>query len=38
MFTKEEGKVVEEFKLRVVYISAKPPFPVSISTGLCLHK
>uniref|UniRef100_A0A7N0TD43 MSP domain-containing protein n=1 Tax=Kalanchoe fedtschenkoi TaxID=63787 RepID=A0A7N0TD43_KALFE len=28
MFNKEEGKVVEEFKLRVVYISTKPPSPV----------
>uniref|UniRef100_A0A7N0UY09 MSP domain-containing protein n=1 Tax=Kalanchoe fedtschenkoi TaxID=63787 RepID=A0A7N0UY09_KALFE len=28
MFTKEEGKVVEEFKLRVVYIPATPPSPV----------
>lgn len=27
-FNKEEGKVVEEFKLRVVYISANPPSPV----------
>ncbi|KAJ4727168.1 Vesicle-associated protein 1-1 [Melia azedarach] len=28
MFTKEDGKVVEEFKLRVVYIPANPPSPV----------
>ncbi|KAL9687083.1 hypothetical protein QQ045_031479 [Rhodiola kirilowii] len=28
MFNKEEGKVVEEFKLRVVYIPATPPSPV----------
>ncbi|KAK6920295.1 Major sperm protein (MSP) domain [Dillenia turbinata] len=28
MFNKEEGKVVEEFKLRVVYIPANPPSPV----------
>lgn len=28
MFNKEEGKVVEEFKLRVVYIPAHPPSPV----------
>ncbi|CAM8899489.1 hypothetical protein QQ045_010442 [Rhodiola kirilowii] len=28
MFNKEEGKAVEEFKLRVVYIAAKPPSPV----------
>ncbi|GMH21666.1 hypothetical protein Nepgr_023508 [Nepenthes gracilis] len=27
-FNKEEGKVVEEFKLRVVYIYANPPSPV----------
>lgn len=27
-FTKEDGKVVEEFKLRVVYIPANPPSPV----------
>ncbi|XP_059633944.1 vesicle-associated protein 1-3 [Cornus florida] len=28
MFNKEEGKVVDEFKLRVVYIPANPPSPV----------
>ncbi|KAF5194404.1 Vesicle-associated protein 1-1 [Thalictrum thalictroides] len=28
MFNKEAGKVVEEFKLRVVYIPANPPSPV----------
>ncbi|CAI9292289.1 unnamed protein product [Lactuca saligna] len=28
MFNKEENKVVEEFKLRVVYIPANPPSPV----------
>uniref|UniRef100_A0A2P2K6N5 MSP domain-containing protein n=1 Tax=Rhizophora mucronata TaxID=61149 RepID=A0A2P2K6N5_RHIMU len=28
MFNKQEGKVVEEFKLRVVYIPANPPSPV----------
>ncbi|KAJ8900199.1 hypothetical protein K2173_024839 [Erythroxylum novogranatense] len=28
MFGKEDGKVVEEFKLRVVYIPANPPSPV----------
>ncbi|KAF0922126.1 hypothetical protein E2562_024688 [Oryza meyeriana var. granulata] len=28
MFSKEPGKVVEEFKLRVVYIPANPPSPV----------
>ncbi|XP_058086935.1 vesicle-associated protein 1-3-like isoform X2 [Magnolia sinica] len=28
MFNKEDGKVVEEFKLRVVYIPANPPSPV----------
>uniref|UniRef100_A0A0E0NIT5 MSP domain-containing protein n=1 Tax=Oryza rufipogon TaxID=4529 RepID=A0A0E0NIT5_ORYRU len=28
MFSKEAGKVVEEFKLRVVYIPANPPSPV----------
>ncbi|KAL8142218.1 hypothetical protein V2J09_015250 [Rumex salicifolius] len=28
MFNKEEGKVVEEFKLRVIYIPANPPSPV----------
>lgn len=28
MFNKEPGKVVEEFKLRVVYIPANPPSPV----------
>ncbi|KAL9429985.1 hypothetical protein AB3S75_025380 [Citrus x aurantiifolia] len=28
MFTKEDGKAVEEFKLRVVYIPANPPSPV----------
>ncbi|XP_057531450.1 vesicle-associated protein 1-3-like [Amaranthus tricolor] len=28
MFNKEEGKLVEEFKLRVVYIPANPPSPV----------
>ncbi|XP_058104560.1 vesicle-associated protein 1-3-like [Magnolia sinica] len=28
MFNKEAGKVVEEFKLRVVYILANPPSPV----------
>lgn len=27
-FTKEDDKVVEEFKLRVVYIPANPPSPV----------
>lgn len=27
-FTKEDGKAVEEFKLRVVYIPANPPSPV----------
>ena len=27
-FNKEEGKVVEEFKLRVIYIPANPPSPV----------
>ncbi|EEF50337.1 vesicle-associated protein 1-3 [Ricinus communis] len=27
-FTKEDGKVIEEFKLRVVYIPANPPSPV----------
>ncbi|KAH7577764.1 hypothetical protein ACOSP7_001212 [Xanthoceras sorbifolium] len=28
LFNKEEGKIVEEFKLRVVYIPANPPSPV----------
>ncbi|GAV71786.1 Motile_Sperm domain-containing protein [Cephalotus follicularis] len=28
MFNKEDGKVVEEFKLRVAYIPANPPSPV----------
>ncbi|KAL6981747.1 Vesicle-associated protein 1-3, variant 2 [Sarracenia purpurea var. burkii] len=28
MFNKEEGKVLEEFKMRVVYIPANPPSPV----------
>ncbi|KAF9613980.1 hypothetical protein IFM89_014173 [Coptis chinensis] len=28
MFNKEAGKVVEEFKLRVVYVPANPPSPV----------
>lgn len=28
MFNKEEGKTVEEFKLRVIYIPANPPSPV----------
>ncbi|RZC63822.1 hypothetical protein C5167_025577 [Papaver somniferum] len=28
MFNKESGKVVEEFKLRVIYIPANPPSPV----------
>ncbi|KAF5957473.1 hypothetical protein HYC85_004698 [Camellia sinensis] len=28
MFNKEDGKVVEEFKMRVVYIPANPPSPV----------
>ncbi|TXG62661.1 hypothetical protein EZV62_009655 [Acer yangbiense] len=28
LFNKEEGKVVEEFKLRVIYIPANPPSPV----------
>ncbi|XP_077236057.1 vesicle-associated protein 1-3-like [Tasmannia lanceolata] len=28
MFSKQAGKVVEEFKLRVVYIPANPPSPV----------
>ncbi|KAL5212695.1 hypothetical protein ABZP36_023542 [Zizania latifolia] len=28
MFSKEPGKIVEEFKLRVVYIPANPPSPV----------
>ncbi|XP_057487165.1 vesicle-associated protein 1-3-like [Actinidia eriantha] len=28
MFDKEDGKVIEEFKLRVVYIPANPPSPV----------
>ncbi|KAF4384702.1 hypothetical protein F8388_004009 [Cannabis sativa] len=28
LFNKENGKVVEEFKLRVVYIPANPPSPV----------
>ncbi|XP_074272901.1 vesicle-associated protein 1-3-like [Silene latifolia] len=28
MFNKEEGRVVEEFKLRVIYIPANPPSPV----------
>ncbi|KAE8038705.1 hypothetical protein FH972_011184 [Carpinus fangiana] len=28
MFNKEDGKVVEEFKMRVIYIPANPPSPV----------
>ncbi|KAK2650601.1 hypothetical protein Ddye_018090 [Dipteronia dyeriana] len=28
LFNKEEGKVVEEFKLRVIYVPANPPSPV----------
>jgi hypothetical protein len=28
MFNKEEGKIVEEVKLRVIYIPANPPSPV----------
>ncbi|KAK6240016.1 hypothetical protein QUC31_005485 [Theobroma cacao] len=28
MFNKENGRVVEEFKLRVIYIPANPPSPV----------
>ncbi|XP_050387130.1 vesicle-associated protein 1-3-like [Argentina anserina] len=28
MFNKEDGKVVEEFKLRVIYFPANPPSPV----------
>ncbi|KAF5446224.1 hypothetical protein F2P56_031866 [Juglans regia] len=28
MFNKEDGKVVEEFKLRVIYVPANPPSPV----------
>ncbi|XP_023636883.1 vesicle-associated protein 1-3 isoform X3 [Capsella rubella] len=28
MFTKEAGRVIEDFKLRVVYIPANPPSPV----------
>ncbi|KNA22233.1 hypothetical protein SOVF_035920 [Spinacia oleracea] len=28
MFNKDDGKVVEEFKLRVIYIPANPPSPV----------
>ncbi|GFY92647.1 plant VAMP (vesicle-associated membrane protein) family protein [Actinidia rufa] len=28
MFDKEDGKVIEEFKLRVVYVPAHPPSPV----------
>ncbi|KAM7508777.1 hypothetical protein LguiA_019230 [Lonicera macranthoides] len=28
MFTKRDGKVIEEFKLRVVYIPANPPSPI----------
>lgn len=27
-FNKEPGKVVDEFKLRVVYVPANPPSPV----------
>lgn len=27
-FSKQDGRVVEEFKLRVVYIPANPPSPV----------
>lgn len=27
-FSKEDGKVIEEFRLRVVYILANPPSPV----------
>ena len=27
-FNKEDGKVVEEFKMRVIYIPANPPSPV----------
>lgn len=29
MFNKEEGKVVEEFKLKVIYVPANPPSPVT---------
>lgn len=28
MFNREDGKVIEEFKLRVIYIPANPPSPV----------
>ncbi|XP_009597510.1 vesicle-associated protein 1-3 isoform X2 [Nicotiana tabacum] len=28
MFNKEDGKVIDEFKLRVVYVPANPPSPV----------
>ncbi|KAK2999974.1 hypothetical protein RJ639_023678 [Escallonia herrerae] len=28
LFNKEDGKVIEEFKLRVVYVPANPPSPV----------
>ncbi|KAH9626699.1 hypothetical protein KSS87_021598 [Heliosperma pusillum] len=28
MFNKEEGRIVEEFKLKVIYIPANPPSPV----------
>ncbi|XWS77240.1 hypothetical protein CRYUN_Cryun01aG0244400 [Craigia yunnanensis] len=28
MFNKEDGRVMEEFKLRVIYIPANPPSPV----------
>ncbi|GER31221.1 vesicle-associated membrane protein [Striga asiatica] len=28
MFTREDGKIVDEFRLRVVYIPANPPSPV----------
>lgn len=28
MFNKDDGKVVEEFKLRVIYVPANPPSPV----------
>lgn len=27
-FIKEDGKVIEEFRLRVVYVLANPPSPV----------
>ncbi|WOL19269.1 vesicle-associated protein 1-3 [Canna indica] len=29
MFNKEPGKVVDEFKLRVIYVPARPPSPVA---------